>query len=290
MIIVQLKGRLGNQMFQYAFSRNYSLRGHKVFFDLIGYKNQGGNQVSAKFELASLFDVNVPELPKWGYDYFYSDGYTWRVLRKVNVMRVKQVMESDLRYDEAYLHHKGNVWFSGYFQNEKYFSDISEDIRRDFTYIRPVPRELQDVLDAIQRSESVSIHVRRGDFLTSGNKGHGVLPLSYYREAISLVRANMSNSQFFIFTDDPAWVKREFKAILNDYTLVEHPAESESLVDIFLMSQCKHNVTANSSFSWWGAWLNNNPHKLVVAPKRWCVDPVLDVQTSDIVPKRWIRI
>jgi len=290
MIVVQLKGGLGNQMFQYAFSKNYALRGHKVYLDLFAYRFPSKTGRPVKYELASLFNVKTPELPEWSYQYLYSGNLAWRALRKVNAMRMRRLMETDLRYDETYLHHTGNVWFSGYFQNENYFKNIAEDVRRDFTYSRPVPAKLQKVHEDILNCESVSIHVRRGDFLTTGKNTHGVLPLSYYRDAIAFIQARVRSPKYFVFTDDADWVRGAFSVLLEDYVLVEHPSHSDSLVDIFLMTRCKHNVTANSSFSWWGAWLNDNPNKLIVAPKQWCIDPVLDVQTADIPPSRWHRI
>lgn len=290
MIIVHLKGGLGNQMFQYAFSKNYALRGRRLYFDLKAYSPRSGSHSPVKYELESLFKPKVEELPEWGYDYFYSPLVWWRASRKINFLKFRCVEESDLRFDEAFLNQTGNIRFSGYFQNEKYFSGIQREIREDFAFTGIPSRSIGRVLDDIQQSESVSIHVRRGDYVTRASQSHGVLPLTYHRNAIELMRKMVNNPRFFIFTDDMEWVKQEFHTILEDYTLVEHELKSHSSIDMHLMSRCKHNITANSSFSWWGAWLNDNPRKVVVTTRKWCVDPVLDLQTSDIAPKNWLRI
>lgn len=290
MIIVQLKGGLGNQMFQYAFSKNYALRGHRVFFDLKAYSPPSRSNSSASFGMASIFNARLTELPEWGYDYFHSQRVWWRLGRKVNLLRFRNIEESDLRFNKDFLNQTGNIRFSGYFQNEKYFSDIESDIRKDFTFTGIPAQSIGGILDDIRQSESVSIHIRRGDYVTKASGSHGVLPMKYYRDAVELIRKLTNNPRFFVFTDDKDWVKMEFHKILKDYTLVDHASKFHASLDMYLMSRCKHNVTANSSFSWWGAWLNDNPRKVVVTTQRWCIDSVLDLQTSDIVPKSWLRI
>jgi hypothetical protein len=135
--------------------------------------------------------------------------------------------------------------------------------------------------------ETVSLHFRRGDYLTSGF----IEPagLDYYYKAIDIIKQRLKNPFFYIFTDEPEWVEKEFKLDV-PHKLVSGNTGNNCYIDILLMSRCKHNIMANSSFSWWGAWLNSNPNKTVIAPEKWYVSERRDKYTLEITPKEWIRI
>lgn len=173
----------------------------------------------------------------------------------------------------------------GYWQCEHYFEDIRALILAEFT-----PAELPDQINLdvgrkIAQSMSISLHVRRGDYVN--NKFHSFLGLDYYRVAVAEMASKTECPHMFVFTDDPEWCRQNLN-ISFPYTLVTHNPGPQAYWDIILMSRCKHNIIANSSFSWWGAWLNQNPRKIVIAPKRWFGDPSVD--TIDRVPKGWIRL
>jgi hypothetical protein len=136
--------------------------------------------------------------------------------------------------------------------------------------------------------ESVSLHIRRGDFVSNRktNEIHGVLPLEYYYEAIRLITNQVRNPEFFIFSDDIPWV-RENLLVPKKVNFVEHPTSNRDYEDLILMSNCKHHIIANSSFSWWGAWLSQNPVKRVIAPREWYR---IVIDTRDLLPEEWIKL
>jgi hypothetical protein len=165
----------------------------------------------------------------------------------------------------------------GYWQSEKYFRDIRDDIRRIF-----IPHQAEFVGVGI---DSVAVHVRRDDYLVSPHKEfHGLLPMSYYESAMNYIRERVTNPTFFIFSEDVEWARQNF--IASDAILVPRGQEAR---DIYLMSRCQHAIVANSSFSWWGAFLGDwQTDRIVIAPNRWFQDERTD--GSDIVPDRWLRL
>ena len=138
-------------------------------------------------------------------------------------------------------------------------------------------------------ASSVSVHVRRGDYVNDPktNAYHGTCSLDYYKKAVEIIRNKVKDPVFFIFSDDAEWVKKNFN-IDEQQVLVSEPEKLSLTEELKLMASCRHSVVANSSFSWWGAWLNNNNEKMVIAPQKWFADPLID--TSDLIPSAWIRI
>lgn len=191
------------------------------------------------------------------------------------------------KYEKEIFSPEDYYYYDGYFQNEKYFIDIRDDILKAFTLKPPIDEKNQEILDIIKNTNSVSLHVRRGDYVTieSANKFHGTCPLKYYRKAIKYIEKHVKNPHFFLLSDDIDWVVKNLK--------IEHPCtiinfnQEKDYFDMHLMKHCKHNIVANSSFSWWGAWLNDNPKKIVIAPKKWVAKKI---RNCDIVPKQWIKL
>jgi hypothetical protein len=198
------------------------------------------------------------------------------------------IIEKNYNFDPDILNLKNNVYLDGYWQSDKYFSDIETIIRNDFSF-RDEPTETnRRMLDHISSCESVSVHIRRGDYVTlpEANAFHGLCSLSYYQSAVGLLAGQLEKPVFFVFSDDIAWAKENltfgFKAHFMDHNGPERGDE-----DLRLMSACHHHIIANSSFSWWGAWLCANPEKIVCAPRKWFNK---DIDTPDNLPASWLKL
>ena len=179
------------------------------------------------------------------------------------------------------------LFLEGLWQSERYFDRYADEIRRDFTLneISPAALELRERISS-EGSSSVSVHIRRGDYVTdpSANRVHGVLPPDYYRKSEDLIRSVVDRPVFFIFSDDIEWAKTNFR-LNGDMVFVSDPGR-QACEELFLMSCCAHNIIANSSYSWWGAWLNDNPSRVVVTPEKW----FQNMRSDHIVPDRWKRV
>jgi hypothetical protein len=197
------------------------------------------------------------------------------------------IRERSLRFDPNMLLVAGHVYLEGYWGNEKYFKEIDVIIRHEFTLRDPLGPENEDMARLISSGEAVSIHVRRGDYISDAatHSFHGTCSLEYYQKAVQMMSKTVANPCFYVFSDDIEWCKRNLKF---DYPMVyvEQNGIGQAHKDLFLMSRCRHNIIANSTFSWWGAWLNPNRNKIVVAPRRWFS---AKVGSHDLVPASWIR-
>ncbi|MBU6468011.1 MAG: alpha-1,2-fucosyltransferase, partial [Betaproteobacteria bacterium] len=268
MICIHLKGGLGNQMFQYAAGR--ALADHiktDLYLDLTTYQTDK----IRKFELldfnirAEIADENI--LKGWPIKYKKIN----KIFQKLG-LRSKYHFELSYNFDPNYFNLKVPVMLDGFYQSEKYFLKYKESIFNDFTLIDPLDPENLNTLNKIKRSESVMIHVRRGDYVNNpiNLQIHGICDIDYYKKGIELILNKIKNPSFFVFSDDINWCKSNFR-YLNNVSYIENN-ENEPSKDIYLMSHCKHFIIANSSFSWWGAWLGNSYTKLVISPKKWFVD------------------
>jgi hypothetical protein len=177
----------------------------------------------------------------------------------------------------------------GYWQSEKYFQDIAATIRRDFTLATDLSAQDRAVADAIADVNAVSVHVRRGDYVTDARTraAHGVCSNEYYLQACDMIIRRQPDPHFFVFSDDLDWCRSHLQ-LPGAATYVGHNGPDRDYADLYLMSQCRNHIIANSSFSWWGAWLNPRSDKVVIAPCQWFSG--LDVDTRDVLPDGWIRI
>lgn len=179
-------------------------------------------------------------------------------------------------------------YISGYWQSERYFLRAQQSIRTEFTFKKPLLGVNAQMAKTMSNTTSVSVHVRRGDYL-SNSKNHGLMHVAepaYYQSAISYIARLVKNPEFYVFSDDMAWAKAN---ISFDYpcTYISHNTAADSYIDMQLMSSCRHHIIANSSFSWWGAWLNPSTEKIVIAPKLWFRN---DTPDQDLLPEQWIRL
>ncbi|MCK4744844.1 alpha-1,2-fucosyltransferase, partial [Candidatus Parcubacteria bacterium] len=209
-------------------------------------------------------------------------------LEKLKPIRLRLVItkEQHSHFDSKILKLIGNIYLDGYWQSEKYFKNIENSIRKEFTLKNDLQLKAKKLLRKIKNTESISIHIRRNDYISHkpANQYHGVCHLSYYKKAINVIIKKIDDPHFFVFSDDIDWCKKNLK-IKFPTIFVEGNKDYE---DLILMSKCKHNIIANSTFSWWGAWLNNNPNKIVIAPKKWFRKK--SINTKDLIPKTWIKI
>lgn len=286
MVIVKIIGGLGNQMFQYAYAKALQQKGHEVKIDITAfetYKLHGGFQLDK-------YTIDLKVSSKEENRKFYNNSNFFKILKKLGFDFSKTIKEKNLLFDGNFLKIEDNSYLDGYFQSEKYFKNIRDILLEQFILKDEMSNYAKEISHMIlEIAYSVSLHVRRGDFTNSTNVNiHGICSLDYYQKAINMLNDRSSNMTYFIFSDDIAWVKKNLKienAIYLDSKGKRIPHE-----DMYLMSLCNHNIIANSSFSWWGAWLNKNEEKIVIAPNRWFADDDMQKQSKDIVSQSWVKI
>jgi len=292
MIISQVLGGLGNQMFQYAAGRSLSLKNKTpLALDVAGFEGYGLHQ---GFELDRVFSAPIT---------LASEADRRRVLgwrRSPLVRRVLAQLPVSIAADprfaqEPYFHFWPDLegfgpdsYLAGYWQSEKYFADVAPQIRTDFSFRTPLGGKNAELAHVIGAAKAVSLHVRRGDYANDPKtkSTHGLCSLDYYRVAIDRVAAVVPKPVFFIFSDDIAWVRANLPMTF-EHHFVEHNQGVASYNDMRLMSLCQHHVIANSSFSWWGAWLNPSTDKTVVAPQKWFAGAK---SVHDLFPAKWVLL
>lgn len=294
MIVVKLMGGLGNQMFQYATGRALSIEcGTQLYLDTSGYDSMAAGDTPRNYEL-DVYNIAAKVADERIKAKIVSDpakyGINDKILRRLGVGKIFVLGEQGSGYNHSVLEAPNNTCLVGWWQTEKYFQDIRDRLLLEFEPVTAPTGKNKTLLKTINETNAVSIHVRRGDYAQNQatNTYHGLAPLEYYSQAIKLIEKMVESPHFFVFSDDLDWCKSELPLPKNT-TYVEGNAGTKAFEDIRLMKHCKHNIIANSSFSWWGAWLNQNPEKIVVAPKVWFQDAAANTAT-DIVPFEWERI
>ena len=279
MIVVNLTGQFGNQMFQYALGRHLQLRGRNVLYYMGYFRKHPEHHL----DLPRIFGVDLPEATANQVLAFREDRHRIvdRVRRKVFGRHERVFTEIGSKsYDfrsEVFDFERGLV--DGYWQSEKYFLPIADVIRKDFAFPEASERN-KSLAKEMSRTMSVSIHVRRGDYLG----GFPVMDETYFNPAMDYFNEKYGDVHFYVFSNDMDWCRDHLKA--EKITFVDWNTGKDSPFDMWLMTQCKHNIIANSSFSWWGAWLNQNESKEVIAPKTW----FYHAETPDVYCKDWIVI
>lgn len=297
MIIVRLCGGLGNQMFQYAAARRMALVNEaSLKLDLSWFDNIPAGDTPRRYELHRFNSVQEPASPKEVKALRGVDIAKWPRLAKRFLegsgMLVKRswIKEKSHHFDPEILDLRGSAYLEGFWQSARYFEDVAETIRKDFTVKTAPDPENRKTADLIRQKESVSVHVRRGDYLTNPGAAqfHGVSPLEYYHAAMAEIASRVKKPHFFIFSDDPEWVKNNLYLDM-PMTCIEHNGPDRGFEDLRLMSLCRHHIVANSSFSWWGAWLQKSEEKIVVAPLKWFNDDSCQ-EPNDLIPPTWLKI
>jgi hypothetical protein len=282
MIIVKLTGGLGNQLFQYSAARSLGIKNATGFrLDLSEYADEnsfrkyGLKHFNIVENIASAEEINA----------FRKTGLK-KILEKLKPYYRRSVIKyRNYAFDKNVLDLSGDHYLNGYWQSEKYFKQIETAIRAEVTLKTPLDGAANELLKHIDSVHSVSIHVRRGDYLTNKiSKVYELCDKEYYERALEKMLEKIPSAEFFIFSDDPAWVKANLPLpssanVVSGNNLPEHE-------ELFLMAACKHQIIANSSFSWWGAWLNNNPNKIIIGPKVWFK---FSQDDQGIMPESWLK-
>lgn len=297
MIVPRILGGLGNQMFQYALGRRLSLeRGEPLRLDVSGLKRGGLRTLglnhlaldpvySSVEEVRALKSV-VARFP----ENIVPRKWIPRSLRRDQPVSERHYKEVEgFRFDPQVLTAPSPLYLDGYWQSERYFDSIQDVIHADFRVRTPLSGKNAHVAQAIAECESVSLHVRRGDYASNPEirAVHGLCSLEYYATAVTHMIGALRAPRFFVFSDDHSWTARHLELPGNS-VFVDHNSAASDYEDLRLMSRCRHHVIANSSFSWWGAWLNARADKIVVAPRRWVVDTMWTC--PDICPPDWVRL
>ena len=270
MIIVNLTGGLGNQMFQYAFGKTIAKRhntGLMLHFTNALFNTQRAYELDV-FNISATF-ASSKDLQKLGIIqnrminrllYLFDERYQIQFNKHIVTQRYPY------NYNSSYLSAKNDSYIQGYWGDERYFKEIENIIRNEFTVKQELDERNKKILRQIKLSSSVSIHVRRGDYVTNKANIPQFIGLKYYTNAIKQIEASVPNTEYFVFSDDIPWCKNSFKQIANKANFVDHNKGRDAYKDILLMSECKHNIIANSTFSWWGCWLNQNKNKICIRP------------------------
>jgi len=287
---------LGNQMSQYAFYLAKKKQNPKV--KCIYFPSKYDDQHNG-FELGKIFNIKINKDIRYYYCYFlyclyllkYEKGLKGKYIRKIlKLLKVNVIYEDFKTYEfnPSYLLKRSGIsYYYGGWHTEKYFCEIKDVIYKTLQFhIKENDYNVIQIQKEIKTKNSVSIHVRRGDYLNKGLKDifGNVCNLDYYKKALDYIHQHVENPYFYIFSDDKQWIKENLN--FPNSEIVDFNEGEDSWKDMYLMSQCKHNINANSTFSWWGAWLNKNPNKRVVVPEKF----ILSSELIDIYPDNWIRI
>lgn len=290
MDIVRFSGGMGNQMFQYALVEALRNRGRKVRCSLEGYRKQVPAKNRRNFLLDRIFgNVDLQEIDDSTFDTINAkwkeikSSEEKRILFKKDIKKCFFYVEEESLVYNPEIFETENCTFVGYWQAENYFRNIRKTILGKYTFTN-----IDTELDARLNNQKTycSVHIRRGDYLNNPALYMDICTEEYYREAIKYIHERFPQCIFFFFSDDMTWVKEKFRVDNGIYQRAEDYSHYEDWYDMYLMSKCTHNIVANSSFSWWGAWLNTNQDKIVIAPKTWANG----FPAKDIYPPEWIRI
>lgn len=287
MIIIKLSGGLGNQLFQYALGRHLAVL----------------NQAVLKLD-TSLLDTSH----SWTYRTYALESFNIQAV-KATQQEINQLagkwggwlhrfrkffqLKSSIYFKEPHFHFylpvlslQDGVYLDGCWQSEKYFAAVAGLIREDLTLIVPFSNYLETLKNSILQCTSVSVHIRRGDYTTSSKANRYLKPCEadYYQKAIDYLAKRIVNPVLFVFSDDVKWAKTNLKFDFPTQYIEGNSAPE----DLLLMASCQHQIIANSTFSWWGAWLNGHPNKIIIAPQKWFSTERFD--TKDLLPESWIRL
>jgi hypothetical protein len=289
MIIVQLKGGLGNQMFQYANARRIAHNNNtKLKLDQSVF-------VARNFTTPRKYNLNIYNIVE-----SFATGNEINKIKGPRALRFldkikpyykrSHVIEHHFHFDHNIINLPDNIYIEGYYQSEKYFKGIEDIIRKEFTLKNPLCSDALKIRDKITSVNSVLLSIRRGDYVSDKrtNEHHGTCSPEYYYKAVKIISQKVNNPIFFLFSDDIEWAKKNLNIKFPVFYVSDRINNLKNYEEMMLMSYCKHYIIANSCFSWWGAWLNKDKNKIVIAPNKWFNDP--NINTNDLIPETWIRI
>lgn len=283
MITVELRGGLGNQMFQYAFGLRLATERRTPL-------TANGFWLTNRMPASLLHHTHRPfELSVFGVERFSSSPAGLIQARLSVSGEVKLLREPEAGPNALVLPSPGakHVVSVGYWQSEAYFKPAAATVRQQFQFRRCISDFTRRMADLISSTpNAVFVHVRRGDYSTnpSTNKYHGLCSIDYYSRAVTHLQERLDNGHFYVFSDDLPWVRQHLGGLFSPVTYVSGNQGPDSWQDMFLMSQCRHAIMANSSFSWWGTWLNTHHDRIVIAPRQWFAEK----QVNHILLPDWL--
>ncbi len=290
---VAIYGGLGNQMFQYSLCVALNRKGIKSrisFSNFLFSFHHSGFGLCKAFKIKLPFPWNLLNYFLLNFEFIYKNKFAGFFLKRLipfyhKHRNVEYREKSEFEFDEGVFSQSTSLLI-GIWQVESYFKDIKELILKEFSFKVPGDKNNTELIDKINGSDSVSIHIRRGDYLNDHwGKILGVIKgATYYHNAVDYITKKVVNPNYFVFSDDTPWVKENLR--LKNCTYVDFNSGKNSYIDMYLMSLCKYNIIANSTFSWWAAWLNKNEKKIVLIPERW----INGKNCEGIYPESWIKI
>lgn len=292
MITTMLSGGLGNQMFQYAAGKSLAIRlNTQLKLDVSSFSTYAGS-TQRQFEL-NIFNIDektsgslacrlLIKSHKW-------DNRLKCLYKKIGVFTDGYAIRFCPEFDN--IKNKKAILF-GYFQNPQYFKDVEHEIRKTFTFKRELKGQNLTLSEKIKNSNSVSIHIRRGDYISNKGAASNFVTCNaeYYHRAIGHIVNVCPDAVFFVFSEEFEWIRENIDFRGYPVHLIDWNKGQASYFDLQLMSLCKHNIIANSSFSWWGAWLNSNDAKIVIAPDKWFKEDAKNKLLPAFYPGSWLRL
>ena len=300
MIVAKLMGGLGNQMFQYATGRSLSeTYGWPLLLDVEWYRHQELRRYTLDcFNIRENFFTNFHKSKFNNYGFNKYEIFITKILRKVglggiaNFFNEKSLVITEKNEDfilSPKITEFDSVYLTGDLQNHKYFDEIRNILLLEFTPRYEPNLEFKSNINKLQKTNSVSIHFRFGDYLHDGitSKTHGVLDIEYYKKSIDYIKSRIKNPVFYVFSDDVINAKEFMDSTETNYEMLSTDKTFHPFEDLTLMSKCKHNIIANSTFSWWSAWLNCHDSKIILSPKNWFKKTKIN---PSLIPPSWIQI
>lgn len=289
LLVVKFKGGLGNQMFQYALYRKLQSTKNNVVADLSWYKEYEIDFALKKAFPLVVLDIHEAEEAAEKYRKSHKKrNLLCKILQKIYPeLRYKMEEREEGTFQSKVLNYKRGI-LEGYWQTSKYWDDISDKIVQEYSFAKVNDIRASELLELISNNNSVSVHIRRGDYLAPENQElfGNICIKEYYEKAMSYIQKKVPDARFVFFSNDPQWVRDEFKEENAIYTDDYLNKEMPDWYDMYLMSQCKHHIIANSTFSWWGAYLGKNDNKIVIAPSKW----INGKRMPDIYQDSWIKM
>lgn len=295
MIIVRLRGGLGNQLFQFAAAHSLAThKGVELKADLYTYTKHP----LRKYELHH-FNISLPEATRDEVHQFTGSNFVTRYLnKKNNYFNCPNVFaQPHYHFYDDFFSLPENIYLSGYWQSEKYFVNVSDSLRRMITPSKALDAKNAELVSTVRSCDSVAVHIRRSDYTQTGF--FKTMDLDYYNRAFEVIGRKINSPRYFVFSDDITWSRQKLSG-LKDVTFVDHNKGDDSFKDLLVMSACRNQVIANSTFSWWAAWLNDFAGKTVIAPQTWFhntwltnkepVYPSRYYNTKDLIPSGWTRL
>ncbi len=294
MIVVQLTGGLGNQLFQYAAAKALSLEhSTELLFEVGSFYREKLSKLETPRDFELYNFKKITELTGNQKDLIHQQKFSFLIEKKIQKIlpRHKRSIykEPFYHFDSNFYKSRKDVFLKGGWQSEKYFQKYNHEIRSSLQLKDDVIANVKNEGIELQKGETVSVHIRRGDYLKNPTvlDWHGILDVRYYQKAFEVLSKRVASFNVVYFSDDPTWVEQALMPIMPG-KIISNTISKSHIEDFYLMSQCKHNIIANSTFSWWTAWLNENKNKIVIAPNKWFNKATFN--TKDLIPQEWIKI